>query len=170
MVTLPCLSVLVETFLANNVKSGSKVASCLDSNSPILNPPANARVATAQIRRLSCPLRCELDIAFLNISIVLMVIGSLPAGFSLRFSIPSLLLIPSSTSFTNPVRMIGASKLLTMCSCLIPARYELTVAPLNFLILTSQCTKMSVFLSLNGSDKSDLVSVSHLASIALAVL
>ena len=166
----PLRSVLILMSFVRRVKSGSKVASCLESNSPSRKAPANASVATAHTSLLSLLLRCELTIVFLKTSMVLMVMGSLLWFLSLRFLIPSRFEIPLRMSFVRLLRKIGRSMLLTICNCLTPDRYVFTVAALTFLIRTNQSMKISVFFWSNGNVKSVLVSDWHLSTIAFAVL
>jgi len=166
----PWRLVLIFMSFVKRVKSGSKVASCLESNSPRRNAPANASVATAHTSLLSLLCRCELTIVFLKTSMVLTVMGSLLGFFSLRFLIPSRFEIPLRMSLVRLLRKIGRSMLFTMCSCLIPDRYVFTVAALTFLIRTNQSMKIRVFFWSNGRAKSVFISAWHLSTMALAVL
>ncbi len=89
-VMLPFLSVLQVTSFVSKVKFGSKVDSNFASNSPMRNAPANAIVATAQIRRLLCVFLSEAATSSININSMLGVMGSLPVKLLRLLLMPSL--------------------------------------------------------------------------------
>ncbi len=106
----------------------------------------------------------------LNSSIEFMVIGSRPCQFFLRFRMPSTLEIPFKTSLTRSDRSTGAWSPVIMCSCLIPARYELMVVHLRPRTLASQSINVRIWDSVRGRFMLVFVSRLHLPSIISAVL
>ncbi len=83
--------------------------SSLASSSPIRNAPANAMVATAQIRCLSCGFLSDTAKRSLNTNIMAGVIGNLPVYFCSLFWMLLLFAMPFNTNLTNPLLKQGGS-------------------------------------------------------------